>query len=109
MERLWIEPGAAFSNRTQIIHHDVMSQLDMFGPAPRPTPKLPTPEDVRPELAEILDLLRHSDAMPLSQKDLRFWRTVFPQMSRWLPETERAEMCSAFAAELCRLEGRAPA
>ena len=37
----------------------------------------------------VLDLLRTSDAMPLSPKDLRFWRTVFPQMSRWLPDEER--------------------
>ena len=81
-----------------------MPQLDMFGPAPRPEPKRPTAEDVRPELTEVIERLRASEAMPLSQKDLRFWRTVFPQMSRWLPEHERVEMCAAFAAELARLD-----
>lgn len=84
-----------------------MSQLDMFGAAPRPAPKLPAPEDVRPELNDVLDRLRSSDSMPLSAKDLRFWRTVFPQMSRWLPEDECHEMCAAFKAELSRLEGPA--
>lgn len=42
-------------------------------------------------------------------KDLRFWRTVFPQMSTWLPPEEREAMCSAFTAEVSRLEARAAA
>jgi len=86
-----------------------MSQLDMFGPPPKPAPRLPTAEDVRPELIEVLDRLRGSETMPLSPKDVRFWRTVFPQMSRWLPDDERVAMCAAFAAELSRLEKRAVA
>ena len=81
-----------------------MSQLDMFGPPPRQEPKLPTPEDVRPELTEVLERLRQSRTMPLSPKDLRFWRTVFPQMSTWLPDDERAAMCAEFTAELARLD-----
>ena len=86
-----------------------MSQLDMFGPRPARAPKLPTPEDVRPELTSVLNLLRTSDAMPLSPKDLRFWRTVFPQMSRWLPDDEREAICASFRAEVARLETRATA
>lgn len=86
-----------------------MPQLDMFGALPRSAPKLPTAEDVRPELTEVLDRLRASEAMPLSPKDLHFWRTVFPQMSRWLPDKEQIEMCAAFAAELARLEKRTAA
>jgi hypothetical protein len=81
-----------------------MSQLDMFGSSPRSLPKLPTAADVRPELIEVLDRLRNSETMPLSPKDLRFWRTVFPQMSRWLPDDERSAICAAFAVELARLE-----
>lgn len=86
-----------------------MSQFDMFPPPPRPKPKLPTPEDVRPELTEVLERLRGADTMPLSPKDLRFWRTVFPQMSTWLPPEEREAMCAAFTAEVARLETRAAA
>ncbi|MGH9394746.1 MAG: hypothetical protein ACRD1E_11300 [Terriglobales bacterium] len=58
-------------------------------------------------MTELLDRLRGSETMPLSPKDLRFWRTVFPQMSRWLPEEERNAMCAVFATELARLESRA--
>jgi len=81
-----------------------MSQLDMFGPPPVPEVKRPTAEDVRPELTEVLELLKSSQTMPLAPKDLLFWRTVFPQMSRWLDEQEREVMCAAFFAELNRLE-----
>jgi hypothetical protein len=81
-----------------------MSQLDLFGSSPRPLPRLPTAEDVRPELIEVLDRLRRSETMPFSPKELRFWRAVFPQMSRWLPDDERTAMGAAFAAELTRLE-----
>lgn len=81
-----------------------MSQFDMFPPQLRPKPKLPTPEDVRPELTAVLDLLTNSQTMPLSPKDLRFWRTVFPQMSTWLPLEERETLCAAFFAEVSRLE-----
>ncbi len=42
--------------------------------------------------------------MPLSAKDLRFWKTVYPQMSRWLPAEEREAMCASFFAEIERLE-----
>lgn len=81
-----------------------MSQLDMFGPSLRSAPKAPAAEDVCSELSEVLERLRNSETMPLSPKDLRFWRTVFPQMSRWLPDDERLAICAAFAAELSRLE-----
>ncbi len=84
-----------------------MSQLDMFGPSLRSAPKVPSAEDVRPELSEVLDRLRNSETVPLSPKELRFWRTVFPQMSRWLPDDERLAICAAFAAELSRLKKRA--
>ena len=82
-----------------------MSQLDMFGPAPAPKAKLPTPEDVRPKLSAVLAQLQGSQTMPLSPKELRFWRTVFPQMSRWLPDAEREALCAEFLAEVARLEG----
>jgi hypothetical protein len=80
-----------------------MSQFDMFPPPPPRPRRLPTPEDVRPELTEVLERLRGAETMPLSDKDLRFWRTVFPQMSRWLPDEERTAMCAAFQAEIVRL------
>ncbi|WP_176695992.1 hypothetical protein [Phenylobacterium immobile] len=91
----------------RIVHQGYMSQLDMFGSLPKPAQTLPTADSVRPELTALLTRLRVSETMPLSPKDLRFWRTVFPQMSRWLPEDERNAMCASFVAELARLESRA--
>jgi hypothetical protein len=83
-----------------------MSQLDMFGTVVRPATARPRPEDVRPELTAVLERLASSEVMPLSVKDLRFWRVVFPQMSSWLPTEERNRMCQAFTVEVARLEGR---
>jgi hypothetical protein len=34
---------------------------------------------------------------------LRYHRTVIPQMSRWLPDDEAAQICREFDAELARL------
>ncbi len=64
---------------------------------------MPTAEDVRPRLTAVVERLRRSETMPLSSKDLLFWRTVVPQMSRWLPPEERDQVCAAFDAELERL------
>jgi hypothetical protein len=81
-----------------------MPQLDMFGSPVVTSPRQLTPDDARPELTKILDRLREADVMPLSAKDLRFWKTVYPQMSRWLPAEEREAMCASFFAEIERLE-----
>ncbi len=41
--------------------------------------------------------------MPWDRDKLRYHRTVVPQMSRWLPDDERAEIIRAFEAEVARL------
>ncbi len=81
-----------------------MAQLELFAPASAWKAKRPTAEDVQPDLTSVLDRLRGAEAMPLSAKELKYWRVVFPQMCNWLPPEERASMCAAFAAELSRLE-----
>ena len=40
---------------------------------------------------------------PWPDKDRRMWQTIFPNMSKWLPEDERAQLCFEFAAEIERL------
>lgn len=89
-----------------------MSQLDLFGPGPQgdlfadpPKPKsyLPDPADIRRQLEAVLAAARAAEALPWTREELRYHQTVFPQMSRWLPEDEARQLCFAFEAEVKRL------
>lgn len=82
-----------------------MSQLDMFARARpvAPTSDLPDPDEVRARMHAKLQELRDADAMPWSDRDLGVWRTLWPQMSRWLPEEERTALIARFEDELARL------
>lgn len=78
-------------------------QLDMFPETPRA--ESVDPEGVRAELIELLAQARAArDAAPWDRRTQRYLRTVFPQMARWLPEEEAAQLCFAFAVELDRIE-----
>lgn len=78
-------------------------QFEMFRPAP-PVETV-DPADVRAELVELLATARAAqDAAPWDRRTQRFHRTVFPQMAKWLPEEEAAQLCFAFAVELDRIE-----
>lgn len=94
-------------------------QNDLCGPGPRqgslfgagddrmqpPRPStLPDPDDVRRRLKALLEKARAADKMPWSERDARMWQTVFPNMAKWLPEDERAQLCFEFAQELERLK-----
>lgn len=88
-------------------------QGDLFGPAQlglgledtRPDPTYVDPQDVREELSAILATARAArDAAPWDRRTQKYHRVVFPQMARWLPEEEAAQLCFAFAAELDRIE-----
>jgi hypothetical protein len=62
------------------------------------------PEKVRAELHKILGEARAAEVVPWQPRKLAFYRTVFPQMTRWLPEEEASQLCFAFEPELRRLE-----
>ena len=61
------------------------------------------PEKVRRELLLVLEQARAAQTMPWTQEKLRFHRKVFPQMSRWLPEDEAAQLCFEFEEQVKRL------
>jgi hypothetical protein len=42
--------------------------------------------------------------MPWDKPRVSLYRTIFPQMTNWLPEDEGAQLCFEFEAELARLE-----
>ena len=83
-----------------------MSQPDLFGSTPQPLPR-PDPQAVRKRMADLLRTLRQADVMPLTDKELRFWRTVVPQTTNWLEPDERASVCAEFDAEVERLSRKA--
>jgi hypothetical protein len=40
----------------------------------------------------------------LPAKTVCLYQTIFPQMSKWLPDDEAAQLCFEFEAELARLK-----
>jgi hypothetical protein len=58
--------------------------------------------------AEAHSVLRRAKAAvgqaPWDQREQRYWRTVFPQMARWLPDWEQASIVDEFLAELDRID-----
>jgi hypothetical protein len=78
-------------------------QPDLFGPPP-PRSYAPSLATVRAEVNKVLEKARIAREMPWTAKEVAFWKTVFPQMTNWLPEEEAARARSAFMEEISRLE-----
>jgi hypothetical protein len=62
------------------------------------------PDEVRADLHRILAEARGAKTMPWDPSKLSLYRTIFPQMTNWLPEEEGAQLRFEFMAELKRLE-----
>ena len=62
------------------------------------------PDTVRQELYRLLAEARAAQTMPWDAKRARLYRTIFPQMTNWLPEEEGAQLRFEFEAELMRLK-----
>jgi hypothetical protein len=62
------------------------------------------PDKVRARLHGILAEVRAAQTLPWEAKTVLLYQTIFPQMTRWLPDDEGAQLRFAFAAELERLE-----
>lgn len=84
-----------------------MSQFELFeSPVEQPS-TVPSVDAVRSRLEALLNGLRAADAMPLTDKQLRFWTTVVPQMSNWLPDDEKAVVRDEFDRQIARLTRKA--
>ncbi len=77
---------------------------DLFGPDYAPPVYRPDPEKVRSRLHRILAQARAAEKMPWEPTTVTLYRTIFPQMSKWLPEDEAAQLCAEFNTEMKRLE-----
>lgn len=65
----------------------------------------PNLNEIREDLHAILDEARRVTAeAPWDERTYRYNKVVFPQMSRWLPEEEAAQLCFEFAREIERIE-----
>ncbi len=87
-------------------------QLELFGES---QPELPgvavgaavyraDPDEVRAELLRVLAQARAAQSFPWDARRTLYWRTVFPQMTNWLPDEEGAQLRFPFEAEIRRLE-----
>jgi hypothetical protein len=86
--------------------HDLFveeTQPDLFGADPVPTYR-PDPDKVRSRLQKMLAEARAAQTMPWEATTVSLYQTIFPQMSKWLPEDEASQLCFAFEAELARLK-----
>ncbi|MGH6821958.1 MAG: hypothetical protein ACRECP_10715 [Methylocella sp.] len=77
------------------------SQSDLFGAEPA---YRPDPGKVRARLHKILAEARAAQTSPWEPARVSLYRTIFPQMTLFLPEDEGAQLRFAFEAEMARLE-----
>ena len=82
---------------------DSDDQPELFSEGPRVVYRA-DPAKVRLKMRAVLDEMRRAAAMPWDTREQRYHQTVFPQMSRWLPDEEAAQLCLEFEAEWLRLQ-----
>jgi hypothetical protein len=88
------------------------SQLSLFGKDQSELPGVEQnsaiyradPDEVRAELLTVLAQARAAQSLPWDARRALYWRTVFPQMTNWLPDEEAAQLRFAFETEIRRLE-----
>lgn len=78
-------------------------QPDLFDAEPTPVYR-PDPDKVRSRLHKILAEARAARKLPWEPTTVSLYRTIFPQMTNWLPDDEGAQLRFEFETELARLE-----
>ena len=80
------------------------TQTDLFDEdAPAPEYRA-DPDKVRARLHKILAEARAAQTLPWEPERVSLYRTIFPQMTSWLPDDEGAQLRFEFETELARLE-----
>jgi hypothetical protein len=79
------------------------SQPDLFG-AEAPPAYRPNPDKVRARLYNILAEARVAQKSPWEPARFTLYRTIFPQMTLFLPEDEASQLRFTFETVLARLE-----
>jgi hypothetical protein len=78
-------------------------QSELFDDQPTPVYRA-DPDEVRVHLLRILAEARAAQKMPWEPRRVSLYRTIFPQMTNWLPDEEGAQLRFEFEVELARLE-----
>jgi hypothetical protein len=79
------------------------NEPELFGPEANPAYR-PDPDKVRARLHKILAEARAAQTFPWEPTRVSLYRTIFPQMTLWLPEDERTQLRFQFETEMARLE-----
>ena len=80
------------------------AQPNLFPEAAVPADYRPDPDKVRAKIVRIITEARSASTFPWDSARQKFYRTVVPQMSLWLPEEEAAQLRFEFETEVKRLE-----
>jgi hypothetical protein len=92
----------ASSRQSDLFQTD--EQTDLFR-EDTPTPEYRAdPDSVRAELYKILAEARAAQKFPWEPTRVSLYRTIFPQMTNWLPDEEGAQLRFEFETEIKRLE-----
>lgn len=82
-----------------------MNQPDLFAGEDFQAPRWrPDPDKVRRRLERILGEARAAATNPWSRAQTSLYKTIVPNMTRWLPEDEAARWRAEFEAEMARFE-----
>lgn len=84
------------------LFHDE-EQSELFDDAPTPVYQ-PNPDEVRAELQRILAEARAAKSLPWEPRRTALYQTIFPQMTRCLPDDEGAQLRFEFETQLARLD-----
>ena len=79
-------------------------QTDLFGEDQPTSVYRADPDEVRAELYKILAEARTAQTLPWEPTTVSLYRTIFPQMTNWLPDEEGAQLRFEFETEMARLE-----
>jgi hypothetical protein len=92
----------ARSNQPDLFAAD--PQAELLDSDATPLAYRPDPDSVRTELHKILAEARAAKRLPWEPTRVSLYRTIFPQMTNWLPEDEGAQLRFEFETELAPLE-----
>jgi hypothetical protein len=80
------------------------TQDDLFDEDAAPVAYRADPDKVRVRLHRILAEARSAQRLPWEPTRVSLYRTIFPQMTNWLPDEEAAKLRLEFESELARLK-----
>jgi hypothetical protein len=79
-------------------------QTELFDENAAPPAYRADPDKVRARLHKILAEARAAQKLPWEPARVLLYRTIFPQMTNWLPEEEGAQLRFEFESEMARLK-----